>query len=64
MKCRSCNYPDSKIVESRKDNHRNHVYRRRECIKCGERFTTRENFRDTVKESDYKTAPPRSILEK
>lgn len=64
MQCRTCNYPDSKVVDSRKDEHKNQVYRRRECIKCGERFTTRENFRDALKEQDYKTTPPRRILEK
>jgi transcriptional repressor NrdR len=64
MQCRSCNYPDSRVVETRHDTHRNQITRRRECIKCGERFTTRENFRDAPKDSDYKTQPPRRILEK
>jgi transcriptional repressor NrdR len=64
MQCRSCNYPDSRVVETRNDTSRNQITRRRECIKCGERFTTRENFRDAHKESDYKTQPPRRILEK
>ncbi len=64
MLCRSCNYPDSRVVETTRDDNRNQIMRRRECIKCGERFTTRENFRDEPKSSDYKTMPPRRILEK
>jgi transcriptional repressor NrdR len=64
MQCRLCNYPNSKVVETTKDTNRNQITRRRECIKCGKRFTTRENFRDAPKESDYKTQPPRRILEK
>lgn len=63
MLCRVCNYPDSHVVETRRDDLRNQILRRRECIKCGERFNTRENVRES-KKSDYKTSPPRSILEK
>lgn len=64
MQCRSCNYPDSRVVDTRREEETNQVYRRRECIKCGARFTTREHFRDNYKKSDYKTQPPKSILEK
>lgn len=64
MQCRSCNYPHSRVVETTQDPNRNQITRRRECIKCGERFTTRENFRDAPKDTDYKTTPPRSVLER
>lgn len=64
MQCKSCNYPDSRVVETTKDEKINQVYRRRECIKCGVRFTTQEHFRETYKRSPYRTPPPRSILEK
>ena len=64
MQCRSCNYPDSRVVETRHDDRTNQIYRRRECIKCGVRFNTQEHFRDMPKKSDYKTVPPRHLLEK
>lgn len=64
MQCPKCNYPDSHVVKTSPDDKTNHIYRRRECIKCGSRFTTSEHFRDNYKRSDYKTPPPRSILEK
>lgn len=64
MQCRKCNYLDSRVVETTRNMSRNQVQRRRECIKCGERFTTLENFRDKPKESDYTTVPPKSVLER
>lgn len=64
MQCRACNYPDSRIVETTKDDKSQQVYRRRECIKCGQRFTTQEHLRQDYKRSPYKTTPPRSVLEK
>jgi len=64
VQCRSCNYPDSRVITTRSDDSTNQIYRRRECIKCGVRFTTREHLRDNYKRSDYKTAPPRQVLEK
>ena len=64
MQCKSCNYPESRVIDTRHDDHTNQIYRRRECIKCGVRFTTREHFRDNYKKSDYKTKPPNKILDK
>lgn len=64
MQCKLCNYPDSRVVETTIHDKTNQIYRRRECIKCGSRFTTREHLRDNYKKSDYKTSPPRKILEK
>ena len=64
MHCTSCNYPDSRVVETTKDENINMIYRRRECIKCGVRYTTQEHLRDNYKRSQYKTTPPRGILEK
>lgn len=40
MICPYCNFPDSKVIDSRPKNDR--IKRRRECIKCGARFTTFE----------------------
>jgi transcriptional repressor NrdR len=64
MQCRVCNYPDSRVVETTRDDRRDQIYRRRECIKCGARFTTQEHLRKDYKSYNYKTTPPRSILEK
>lgn len=64
MQCKVCNYPDSRVVHTDPEHKTNQIYRRRECIKCGARFTTREHLRDDYKKSDYKTPPPKKVLEK
>lgn len=40
MKCPECSYEESKVIDSRPTE--NKVRRRRECMKCGTRFTTYE----------------------
>lgn len=40
MICPYCRFPDSKVTDSRPKDDR--IKRRRECIKCGARFTTYE----------------------
>lgn len=42
MKCPFCNTEDSKVVDSRPTDEGTSIRRRRECIKCGKRFTTYE----------------------
>lgn len=42
MKCRYCGYPDSKVMDSRPIEGGLVIRRRRQCAKCGERFTTYE----------------------
>ncbi len=42
MKCPFCNYDDSKVVDSRPAEEGASIRRRRECLKCGKRFTTYE----------------------
>lgn len=64
MLCKSCNYPDSRVVETTQDDKTNQIYRRRECIKCGSRYTTQEHLRDNYKRPTYKTSPPKRVLEK
>lgn len=65
MQCKNCNYPESHVVQTYKDNKDlNLIYRRRECIKCGGRFTTQENFRDNFKRPPFKTLPPNKVLAK
>lgn len=40
MICPYCRFPDSKVIDSRPKDDR--IKRRRECVKCGARFTTYE----------------------
>ncbi|MGN1048448.1 MAG: transcriptional regulator NrdR [Eubacteriales bacterium] len=42
MKCPFCNYPDSKVIDSRPANDGTSIRRRRECPMCQKRFTTFE----------------------
>ncbi|MBQ9941450.1 MAG: transcriptional repressor NrdR [Christensenellaceae bacterium] len=42
MKCIYCGYPESKVVDSRPLDEGVSTRRRRECLKCGRRFTTYE----------------------
>lgn len=44
MKCIYCGYSDSKVVDSRATDESNSIRRRRECLKCGKRFTTYETI--------------------
>ena len=42
MRCRSCGYQESKVVDSRPVEEGSSIRRRRECLSCGARFTTYE----------------------
>jgi transcriptional repressor NrdR len=42
MRCPFCGEPDTKVIDSRLANEGESVRRRRECVTCGERFTTFE----------------------
>jgi transcriptional repressor NrdR len=42
MRCPFCGEPDTKVIDSRLANEGDSVRRRRECMTCGERFTTFE----------------------
>lgn len=42
MKCPFCSYKEDKVVDSRATAEDSAVRRRRECLKCGKRFTTYE----------------------
>ena len=46
MRCPSCGHPESKVVDSRPSEEYNSIRRRRECLKCGQRFTTYERLGD------------------
>ncbi|MEC7921382.1 MAG: ATP cone domain-containing protein, partial [Chloroflexota bacterium] len=54
MNCPSCNFKDTKVVESRESS--DSIRRRRECLKCSKRFTTYEKIQISSKiviKSDY-----------
>jgi transcriptional repressor NrdR len=42
MKCPYCGYKEDKVVDSRATQEESAVMRRRECLRCGKRFTTYE----------------------
>ena len=42
MKCPFCNYPESKVLDTRTLNDGASIKRRRECLECQKRFTTFE----------------------
>ena len=47
MKCIFCGFNDSKVIDSRLSDENNSIRRRRECLKCGKRFTTYEIVEST-----------------
>lgn len=46
MKCPECGYIEDKVIETRESKEANYIRRRRECLKCGRRFTTYEKIED------------------
>ncbi|SHI67442.1 transcriptional repressor NrdR [Clostridium amylolyticum] len=46
MKCPFCYYEESKVVDSRSTEDYTAIRRRRECLKCGKRYTTYEKIED------------------
>ncbi|MCH3951480.1 MAG: transcriptional regulator NrdR [Acidaminococcus sp.] len=44
MKCPFCSYEDSRVIDSRSSDNGTAIRRRRECPKCGRRFTTYEKY--------------------
>lgn len=46
MKCPSCGHPDSRVIDSRGAHEGEAIRRRRECEKCGRRFTTYERIEE------------------
>ena len=47
MRCPSCDFPESKVVDSRPSDDGGTIRRRRECLNCKHRFTTYERLCDT-----------------
>ena len=46
MRCPFCNYHDTKVIDSRTRDAGRCIRRRRECLKCRRRFTTREQIEE------------------
>jgi transcriptional repressor NrdR len=44
MKCPYCSHKDDKVIDSREGREGDLIRRRRECLKCGRRFTTYERI--------------------
>lgn len=51
MDCPGCKYSDTRVLESRPDSN-DGIRRRRQCIKCGLRFSTEEHVKDPKKKKD------------
>lgn len=48
MKCPFCENPEDKVIDSRTSKDGDAIRRRRECLKCGKRFTSYERIEDLV----------------
>jgi transcriptional repressor NrdR len=49
MRCPKCTSIEDKVIDSRIARDGNSIRRRRECMECGHRYTTNEEFvRDTL----------------
>jgi transcriptional repressor NrdR len=46
MNCPYCGLPDTRVVDSRDTEGRDAIRRRRECVACGQRFTTYEKVEE------------------
>lgn len=57
MQCFHCRYPDSRVVDTWDDATRNMIKRRRECLKCGMRFSTEEKMRDLIGKGTHESPP-------
>ncbi|MDZ7264171.1 MAG: transcriptional regulator NrdR [candidate division KSB1 bacterium] len=47
MRCPYCHHNDSKVIDSRAKSNGSVIRRRRECIACNRRFTTKEYVEET-----------------
>lgn len=63
MKCPACNFPDSRVLDSRPSQEGASIRRRRECPSCGKRFTTYEVV-DTVPIAVVKRNGDREFFDK
>lgn len=63
MKCPFCNYPDTKVMDSRAQDDNASIRRRRMCENCGKRFTTYERI-DTIPITVIKKDKNRELFDK
>jgi len=60
VKCPFCDYPKTKVIDSRSTEDGSAIRRRRSCLECGSRFTTferREKVQVVVVKRDRSTEP-------
>jgi transcriptional repressor NrdR len=67
MRCPKCGSPDDKVIDSRSSSDGAQIRRRRECLKCGTRFTTyeeihRENLRIQKRNGQYEVFDRAKLL--
>ena len=48
MRCPYCSDPSNKVIDSRLGRDGTEIRRRRECLECGRRFTTRERVEEVL----------------
>jgi transcriptional repressor NrdR len=48
MRCPFCSHADNKVIDSRLGREGGEIRRRRECLECGRRFTTRERVDEVL----------------
>ena len=63
MKCPYCNEADTKVIDSRPADDNSSIRRRRQCEKCGKRFTTYEKL-ETMPLMVIKKDNPRETYER
>lgn len=67
MKCPFCNESDTKVIDSRPADDNSSIRRRRQCEKCGKRFTTYEKLETmplmVIKKDDSRETYDRSKIE-
>ena len=68
MKCPFCAHENTKVIDSRPADDNNSIRRRRECEKCGKRFTTYEKIESiplvVIKKDNNRETYDRSKIEK
>jgi len=66
MKCQKCGHTETKVIDSRTTDASGAIRRRRECLKCKERFTTYERIEENplmvVKKADLRQPFDRSKI--
>src|SRR5712692_7721088 len=67
MRCPKCRAQDDKVIDSRSSRDGALIRRRRECLKCGARFTTyeeifREKLRVKKRDGQYEEFDRRKLL--